>query len=242
MMKNTLIALVTAAMLHGGSDARAFTFVAGDANAGGIGYYGAVTIGGTDFGSFSSHVGAWSWQDQGIAPGGGEGWTHTSNWIALDVTSATTLTLLMQRDSNVPWFGSGNVGGFAAVDNMFPSFTIWSGWDNDVMTSAAALALGYDEFAPPDDHHTYNNTGNVIWAEDISYLDHVANSTLTSVSRTLALGTGHYTIVFGSDAPSASNPPRQGYSATFTTSVPEPGRVSFLALAGLGLITRRRRC
>lgn len=241
-MKNKIsIILATAAMLLGGPEARAFTFVTGDANAGGIGYYGYATIGDSDSGTFKSHVGAWSWEDQGIAPGGGEGWTHTSNWVALDVTSTTTLSLLMQRDTTVPYFGSGNVGGFAAVDHMFPSFTIFQGWDNDLMPSAVATFLGYDPLFA-DDHHTYANNGTPIWTEDLTYLDHTGNSTLTSVTDSWALNPGHYTIVFGSDAPSISSPPRQGYSATFTTSpAPEPGRAAFLALAGLGVILRRRR-
>lgn len=238
-MKLTMMTALAVSLLAGTS-ARAFTFVTGDTNAGGIGYYGYATLGGDDSGSFSSHVGAWSWEDQSIAPGGGEGWTHTSNWVALDVTSTTWLTVLMQRDSNVPYFGSGNVGNFAAVDNMFPSFTIWSGWDNDVMPDAVAALLGYVPFG--DDHHTYANTANPIWAEDLSYLDHTANSTLTSVTDTWQLAPGHYTMVFGSNAPSITNPPRQGYSASFTTtSVPEPGRAAFLALAGIGVISRRRR-
>ena len=239
-MKRTTFLVALAVSLLPGAPARAYTFVAGDSNVGGIGYHGYVTLGGDDSGSFSSHVGAWSWQDQGIAPGGGEGWTHTSNWIALDLTSATTLTLLMQRDSNVPYFGSGNIGGFADVASMFPSFTIWSGWDNDVMPDAVAALLGY---APTgDDHHTYANTAMPIWAEDLTYIDHTANSTLTSATDTWTLAAGHYTIVFGSDAPSITSPPRQGYSASFTTtSAPEPGRTAFLALAGLGVISRRRR-
>lgn len=239
MKKRILIAL-TASLLVG-SSARAFTFVPNDPNVGGIGYYGYVTVGANDAGSFSSHVGAWSWEDQGIAPGGGRGWTHTSNWIALDVTSATTLTLLMQRDASVPYFGGGHIDGFADIASMYPSFTIWSGWDNDLMLEAVAIELGYDPLDANDDH-TYTNTGNVNWAEDLTYLDHTANSTLTSVTDTWSLAPGHYTIVFGSDAPSLTNPPRQGYSASFTTtSVPEPGRVAFLALAGIGVITRRRR-
>ena len=239
-MKQTMILALTASLLAG-APARAFTFVTGDTNAGGIGYYGYATLGGDDSGDFKSHVGAWSWQDQSIAPGGGEGWTHTSNWVALDLTSTTWLTVLMQRDSTVPYFGSGNVGGFADVAFMYPSFTIWSGWDNDVMPEAVATFLGYTP-ATADDHHTYANTGNPIWTEDLSYIDHTANSTLTSITDTWQLAAGHYTIVFGSDAPSIASPPRQGYNVSFTTSsVPEPGRAAFLALAGIGVISRRRR-
>lgn len=230
--------IASAALLLGASVAQAFTYVSGDANAGGIGYLGYVTVGATDTGGFSSNVGAWSWEDQGIAPGGGEGWTHTSNWIALDVTADTWLTLTLARDASV----AKPLGGFYDVDNMFPSFTLWRNWDNNAMTAAAALALGYDPLTPPDDHHTYTNTGNVIWAENISYLDHTANSTLSSVSDSWFLSAGQYTLVFGSESPSLSNPPKQGYSASFSTSpVPEPSRVTFLALAGLGLFAHRRR-
>lgn len=239
MNRNLLITL--AASLLAGAPARAFTFVTGDTNAGGIGYYGYATLGGDDSGTFKSHVGAWSWEDQGIAPGGGEGWTHTSNWIALDLQATTNFSLLMQRDSTVPYLGAGNVGGFAATDFMFPSFTIWSGWDNDVMPEAVATFLGYTP-ATANDHHTYANTAMPIWAEDLTYQDHVANSTLTSVSGSWLLNAGQYTIVFGSNAPSITSPPRQGYSVSFTTAVPEPGRAAFLALAGIGVILRRRRC
>lgn len=217
--------IASAALMLSATFTQAFTYVSGDVNAGGVGYAGYVTVGATDSGSISNHVGAWSWEDQGIAPGGGEGWTHTSNWIALDVTADTWLTLALSRDAGVPYLGSGNVGGFAAIDHMFPSFTIWRNWDNDDL-----------------DDHTYNNTGAVAWAEDLTYLDHTANSTLSSVSDSWFLTAGQYTIVMGSNSPSISNPPRQGYSASFSTSpVPEPGRVTFLALAGLGLFARRRR-
>jgi hypothetical protein len=242
-MKNRItLKLASAALLLGAPLAQAFTYVAGDVNLGGIGYAGYVTVGATGSGSVSDHTGAWSWEDQGIAPGGGEGWTHTSRWIALNVTDATWLTLTLDRDATVPFLGSGNVGGFAAVDHMYPSFTLWQNWDNNAMTPAAALALGYDPLSPPEDHHTYTNTSNVIWAENLSYLDHTSNSTLTSVSDSWFLPAGQYTLVFGSNSPSLTNPPRQGYRASFSTSpIPEPGRVAFLALASFGFCLRRRR-
>ncbi len=91
-----------------------------------------------------------------------------------------------------------------------------------------------------DQNHFFENNSNVSWAEDLTYLTHLRNSTQTSIAGTWNLAAGNYTIVFGSDAPTSVNPPRQGYSVNFATAVPEPG--SLLLLGALGLrFTRRRR-
>ena len=86
---------------------------------------------------------------------------------------------------------------------MYPSFSLYRGWDND-----------------GGDHHTYPNRANVPWAEDISYMDHLANSTAHSITRSWTLPAGNYTMALGSNSPSLTNPPRQGYSVTYTTSAP----------------------
>ena len=213
---------------------------AGDANPGGIGYAFQATFGPSESASVQSHVGAWSWEDQGLfAPGEDPvGWTHTSNWYAVTLEADSLLTLTVARDATVPVAS----GGFRPVDHLYPSFTVWSGWDNDAVPDAVALALGYAAVdLPIQDHHTYDNNGPVIWAEDIAYLDSLANTTLESVSRTWSLPAGQYSIVIGSNAPSETSPPRQGYRATFSTApVPEPTS-ALLTLAGLSLIVRRRR-
>ncbi|MBL9114827.1 MAG: hypothetical protein JNJ83_07435 [Verrucomicrobiaceae bacterium] len=177
----------------------------GDPGTGGIGYAFSVVADANDTGTFKSHVGAWSWSDTnpGFPADGSEGWTHTSNWVALQLTEPTTISVTMARDATVPFAGTGNVGGFAAVDHMFPSFTLYRGWDND-----------------GGDHHTYPNRANVPWAEDISYMDHFANTTALSITRSWTLPAGNYTLALGSNSPSATNPPRQGYSFTYTTSAP----------------------
>ena len=107
------------------------------------------------------------------------------------------------------------------------------------MTSAAATFLGYDPLDPPDDHHTYSNTGNVIWAEDLEYLGHAVDIVNNTLTITLDLEAGQYTFALGSDAPSDPAPPRQGYLASFTT-VPEPGSALLVAAMGLPLLARRR--
>jgi MYXO-CTERM domain-containing protein len=221
---------------------RAATIDPTDPLAGGIGYKYTVSLGGTDSASFANHVGAWSWEDNALfAPGEDPvGWTHTSNWVALTLTEATRFSLRLERQAGVPWPSAGDPGRVASIDSMFPSFTIWSGWDNDLMDPAVAAALGYAP-ATANDHHTYNNDGNVIWAEDLSYLDHINNSTETFAEKAWYLPAGQYSIVLGSNAPS-TDPNRQGYRATLTTSsVPEPGATAPLLCIGLGALGLLRR-
>jgi hypothetical protein len=219
-----------------------------DPQTGGIGYRWTVTMGETDFATMTRHVGAWSWEDNSLFGGPGQGtepvgWTHTSDWVALTLTDATTFTLRLESQAGVPWPGASPLEGrLASTASMFPSFTIWNGWDNDVMPQGIA-----DTYATPtspvgtvrDDHHTYDNDGPVVWAEDLgSVVGFVNNSTATFSEATYTLPAGQYSIVLGSNAP-ATDTDRQGYRATFT-SVPEPSTAATL-LAGLGTLALRRR-
>jgi hypothetical protein len=200
--------------LVGTVSAAVFTYTAGDPVAGGIGYQHQVTLGNSSFGSFSGLVGAWSWEDNSLFDAGEPpvGWTHTSNWAAVSVQSDTVLTITMERDASVPWAAAPpELNGLGDTASMFPSFTLFRGLDND-----------------GDDDHTYNNRGNISWAEDIQYVDHVDNSTATSITRTYFLRAGAYTLALGSNAPSTTLDPmtgepivttnRQGYKISFSTN------------------------
>ena len=220
-MKSThiiLAGLLAALPLH------AATIISGDPQAGGIGYQWQATFSANDSGSFSSHVGAWSWEDEGIFEEGepAVGWTHTSNWVAVTLTETSYVTIRLESNALVPFTGSGNIGGFAPTDNFYPSFTLWSGWDND-----------------GEDNHTYNNHGNVDWAEDITFIGLKENNTEHFAEATFLLTAGNYSLVLGSNAPSESNPPRQGYLATITT-IPEPS-TALLGFIALGAMSLRRR-
>ncbi|MFZ4594756.1 MAG: immunoglobulin domain-containing protein, partial [Verrucomicrobiaceae bacterium] len=195
--------------------------IAGDPQTGGIGYAYTLTAGAGETGTIKDHTGAWSWEDQGIAPGGGEGWTHTSKWVALNLKQPCTFSITMARDTTVPYSGTGNVGGFAAIDHMFPSMSIYRGWDNDLMPADVATQLSYPDPLTANDHHTYANRANIIWAEDLSYLDHIDNTTAETVTRSWTLPAGNYSLALGSNSPSDTSPPRQGFSFTFTTSAPQ---------------------
>jgi hypothetical protein len=211
-----------------------------DPNPGGIGYEWYVTLGGVDSAVTpdisGSHVGAWSWEDQGLFDPGDptRGWTHTSHWVALTLTQASRFTINLERNANIP-----NGAGFRPTEQLFPSFTLWSGWDNDGIPEAVALSYGLDPSV--GENHDYNNRGNIDWAEDLGFIGLVDNTTESSATYTVDLAAGNYTIVLGSNAPSATNPPRQGYRASFTTTaVPEPSS-ALLAVLAAGFLGRRRR-
>lgn len=202
----------------------ASTVSATDPNPGGIPYSFAVTLGGLDEAIFSSHVGAWSWEDDSLSAGLADpvGWTHQSNWVAVNLTTTAVVKVRIERDATVPWPSAGNPGRLASVASMFPSFTIWKNWDNDLAPQAFADANNGG--TPTDSWHTYNNDGAVEWAEDLQFtanyggvLAHYNNSTLETIERTYVLPAGQYSIVIGSNAP-ATDTNRQGYKTTITTN------------------------
>lgn len=226
-MKRTqrLLALLVAILsVH----SEAATVSLADPQDGGIGYKYTVTMSGNDSAAFSSHVGAWSWEDNSLfdASAGDPpvGWTHTSNWVALNVSARVLFTVRLERDANVPWPSETDPNRLASTASMFPSLTIFRNWDNDVVPAEFAarpdVIAAWAPFGgvPPDlgDWHTYNNRGAVEWAEDLVYVEHYDNSTLETIERTYVLPAGNYSIVIGSNAP-ATDPTRQGYRATFTT-------------------------
>jgi hypothetical protein len=235
-MKHTILV----AFLGLSTLARAATVVAGDPvdNTydpvtfapldGGLPYRMQVEIGANDTGSFQRHVGGWSWEDNtlfnaalGEAP---VGWTHTADWVLVTLSAPATLTLRMEAQAGVPAPSGSDPAGIAGIDSMFPSFTIYSGLDHT-----------------GPDNHTFNNRGNVSWADGISYLDHLDNSIASMAERSWALPAGSYSVVLGSNAPAGSTV-RQGYQATFTTTpIPEPTALVGLSLALSLRLARRKR-
>lgn len=185
----------------------------------GIPYDWVISITGADTATNVRHVGAWSWEDNALFDPGDPtvGWTHTSDWIKLSLVGSYYFTMRLEREANVP-------GASASSLSMFPSYTIWSGWDVDGVQN-----------------HTYNNNNNAgpVWAEDLTYIDHYDNSTESFVERGYFLAPGEYTIALGSNAP-ATDTERQGYRFTLTT-IPEPSSTLLSSLAALVLLSRRKR-
>jgi hypothetical protein len=213
--------------------ASAGTVVLADPAAGGIGYTWTITMGETDSATAVRHVGALSHNDPvNFATAPLTGWTHTSNWVALELTAPALLTIDLARKAGVP-NGSNTAGA-----NLFPAFSLYAGWDND-----------------GGDDHIYNNAGLFDWAEDITTfigaqhngLAEGTNSTglgLTSVSQTFNLPAGQYSIALGGNPPNSIGSGRQGYELTLTTTaVPEASTLVMCGLtaAGAALVGIRRR-
>lgn len=156
------------------------------------------------------HVGAWSWDEDGF-PDTAKGWTHTSKWVKLDLLKTSQLTLRLESLDGVPWPSSSDPARLAGT-NLFPSFSIYRGWDTDAGINFDTNGVSIDQ------NHTFNNRGNIEWAEDVTYLDHLDNSTGHVATRTWTLPAGRYTIDLGGNSPATIAEGRQGYRATFTTT------------------------
>ena len=184
----------------------------------GIPYGLAVTLNANDSAvAPPDHVGAWSW-DEDSFPATAKGWTHTSKFVQVELTEAAAFTLTLSSAEGVPWPATDNAARLAGT-NLFPSFTLYRGWDTDagVTTNADGTTLDQD--------HTFNNRGNIAWAEDVTYLDHLDNATAHTATRTWILPAGKYTVNLGGNSPVTLAEGRQGYSATFTTT-PAPGAIA----------------
>lgn len=194
----------------------------------GMTYEWSVTMGGTDSAVYTGSVGAKSWAEPANPPGE-RGWTHTSDWTALDLSGASGPTLLtLQLDRG-------------ATGQLFPAFSLYSGWETA------------NDDSP---NHTFNSVGNSSWATNLTYLDHVGNmggpngdivgTGVTSVSRQWVLDPGLYSLVYGGNpgfVPPLGQTGTHAFSATLTTSpVPVPAAAYLFGtgLIGLASFARRR--
>ncbi|MBL9127824.1 MAG: hypothetical protein JNL97_09265, partial [Verrucomicrobiales bacterium] len=183
----------------------------------------AVLDGSSSVTTLPGHVGAWSWDEDNF-PATAKGWTHTSAWMQVELTEPAALTLTLASLAGVPWPSAEDAGRVAGT-NLFPSFTLYRGWDVDagVTTNADGTTLDQD--------HTFNNRGNIAWAEDVTYLDHLENGTAHEATRTWVLEAGRYTLSLGGNSPATLAEGRQGYRATLTTtSAPVPTGNGVLAV------------
>jgi hypothetical protein len=197
----------------------------------GLTYESQVVMGDLDSAHYHGAVGAKSWAEPGN-PAGAKGWTHTSSWTALDLTGlsgSTLLTVTLER-------GDGPLN--PTTNNLFPAFSIFSGWET--VNSDAT-------------NHTWNNAGNISWATNLTYLDHVANiggpngtdsgTGLDTVFKQYVVAPGLYTLNFGGNP--SFNLGQTGFhdfSATLATSpVPVPAAVYLFGSGLIGLVGLARR-
>jgi hypothetical protein len=126
--------------------------------------------------SFAWRVGAKSWNEP---PPTYEppysGWTHTSNWVALDLKCDAKLTIRVARQQGV------TDGTATFRDRLDPAISLWQGWQEN----------------GPDDHR-YNNAGNTPWMYEVQYIGNQPNAKhKDEVVYKVRLKAGKYSIAIG---------------------------------------------
>jgi hypothetical protein len=151
-------------------------------NDGGISYEWMVKMGGHDKVSFINRVGAKSYNEpletsSTYAPPY-TGWTHTSNWVALELTQRAKIKIKVERQEGVPMANSTPVT--VARNKLVPALSIYSGWDN---TSC--------------EDHRYNPSGDIDWTT-IKYIGNQPNKHgKDEVEYQIVLDAGNYSIAIG---------------------------------------------
>jgi hypothetical protein len=152
-------------------------------------------------------VGAKSWSEPSN-PDGQKGWTHTSNWIALELEEAARVAIKVERQQGVVVVSGNNTS--AARFALVPAVSIYRGWDETTETET----------------HTFNNVGN-FWST-VVYLGHAANpKARPSVTYKAKLPAGRYSLVVG------GNPKSLGDPAAYPPSDCDPADATCNAYTGL---------
>jgi len=151
---------------------------------GGISYEWTVKMGSSHTAGLVNHVGAKSFNEP---PPAYEppytGWTHTSNWVAFELTKDAMVEIEVMRQEGVPYASKDPAGlpiMATARNKLVPAFAIYAGWDE---TSC--------------EDHRYNNSGDFDWS-DVKYITNAPNKgTWANVKRKIKLKAGKYSIAIG---------------------------------------------
>lgn len=163
---------------------------------------------------FVRHVGAKSSYEP-ANPAPDIGWTHTSDWVALQLAEKSLLTIEISNQRGVNYTTIGTDG--KAVENTagigyFPAFSLYSGWDSTSTES-----------------HAFNPTGN-FWSTvkfiDALYLPQAqaihGNEAVRTIKKQFILPAGQYSLNIGGinalycDASLPCYTGRHGYKAKLT--------------------------
>lgn len=157
---------------------------------GGISYDWTVKMGKKDSATLINFVGAKSLNEPTTPETGNTyvppevGWTHTANWVALEITEPTKLKLKVSRIEGVPFVQLG-------LNDQFLS----KGYSRDKLIPGIAVYSGIDNTSCED--HRFNPNGNVDW----SPLEWMGNNLNTaqrgSVEYEIPLMPGQYSIAIG---------------------------------------------
>lgn len=145
---------------------------------GGISYEWTVMMKGRDHAELVGDVGAKSWNEP---PPAYEppytGWTHTSDWIALDLDQPAKLLIEVERQEGVTFPAGTTIA--TARNKLVPAISIYKNWDN---TSC--------------EDHRYNNAGNDDWST-LEYIGNRPNNGKPVAVYRAKLPAGQYSIAIG---------------------------------------------
>jgi len=144
---------------------------------GGIGYEWTVLMNPGETVSLVNVVSAKSWLEP-LNPEGLKGWTHTSNWIALELEQPARIKITVEAQQGVPYVADGipTVARFGLV----PALSVYSGWDD---------TTSFED-------HAYNNAGN-FWST-VVYMGHSSNpKSRSKITYKAKLPAGRYSIAIG---------------------------------------------
>jgi hypothetical protein len=153
----------------------------------GISYEFTLVLGKRQKADIVHFVGAKSWNEP-ENPDGLKGWTHTSNWIALDLLAPASVKIVVQRQQGVVNFTG-------AVWPSLPEPGAAASMARSDLVPAVSLYRGWDSTTEIEDHR-YNGAGN-FWST-VQYVASNGNPNgKPKVILKARLPAGHYSIAIG---------------------------------------------
>lgn len=198
MKKIISLALCSSALLLAG-ELQASTVKFGDPSPTvGIGYEWTVTMGNTsvdpvtkldrkfETAEFSGSVGAKSsFEPTFTAPN--FGWTHTSDWVALNVTADSFVTIEVSRQQGINGYSVDQttkaITDTTAGDLLYPALSVYQNWEENAATVES---------------HDFNPMAAPSWTKDLKFID-VAYSDKgqPTISYSIVFQKGKYTLNIG---------------------------------------------
>lgn len=157
-------------------------------------------------------VGAKSWNEPSN-PDGLKGWTHTSNWIAIDLEEDAKLKITVTRQQGVV---QSDGSGALTRDRLYPALSLYAGHDS-----------------ASDQDHVFNNAGD-FWST-VHFMGNEPNAKGRDkiVFKTKKLPAGQYTVDIGGNPPSlgaVANYPGNGCDAADPTCYVYTGQHGYHAV------------
>ena len=158
----------------------------GDPAPAGISYEWTVSLGKKQQVELVNFVGAKSW-NQPEQPVGAKGWTHWTNWVALELDAPATVKITVSAQQGVVGLLSGVLT--LTRSGLVPALSVYEGWDDTTENEV----------------HTFNTVGN-FWST-VQYQGSAANEKAKPVVvYKRKLPAGKYSIAIGGNPPSLGGP------------------------------------